>query len=160
MVDREDIGSWLDGPRSRTTTGEWRGQRLGMPRSGPGSLGSFGRRLVGVLIDWAIATLIAAGLFRAPLPFTAQAANGNESFTVLGVFGVMTLLLTATLGFTIGHRVVGLQVRALSQTGRVLPLQAFARTVLLCLFIPAVIWDKDGRGLHDKAANTVIVRAR
>ena len=131
-----------------------------MPQSGPGSLGSFGRRLVGVVIDWAISTLIAAGLFRTPLPFSAEAANGGGSFTVLGVFAVMTLLLTATLGFTIGHRLVGLQVRALSGTGRVLPLQAFARTVLLCLFIPAVIWDKDARGLHDKAANTVIVRAR
>ena len=132
-----------------------------MPQSGPGSLGSFGRRLVGVVIDWAISTLIAAGLFRTPLPFSAaKPPTAVRSFTVLGVFAVMTLLLTATLGFTIGHRIVGLQVRALSETGRVLPLQAFARTVLLCLFIPAVIWDKDGRGLHDKAANTVIVRAR
>jgi uncharacterized RDD family membrane protein YckC len=34
------------------------------------------------------------------------------------------------------------------------------RTVLLCLVIPAFIWDRDGRGLHDKAAGTVVVRAR
>ncbi len=131
-----------------------------MPQSGRNSLGSFGRRLVGVIVDWAIATIIAAGLFRAPLPFSAQATNGSANFTALGVFAVMNLLLVATLGFTIGHRLVGLQVRSLSGSGRVLPSQAFARTVLLCLFIPAVIWDKDGRGLHDKAANTVIVRAR
>jgi uncharacterized RDD family membrane protein YckC len=26
--------------------------------------------------------------------------------------------------------------------------------------IPATIWDRDGRGLHDKAAGTVVVRAR
>jgi uncharacterized RDD family membrane protein YckC len=32
------------------------------------------------------------------------------------------------------------------------------RTALLCLVIPAVVWDADGRGLHDKAAGTVIVR--
>ena len=32
------------------------------------------------------------------------------------------------------------------------------RTVLLCLFLPAMFWDKDGRGLHDKSAGTVIVR--
>ena len=43
---------------------------------------------------------------------------------------------------------------------RVLPLQALARTVLLCLFLPAVVWDRDGRGLHDKVPNTVIVRTR
>ncbi|MFE4466652.1 RDD family protein, partial [Oerskovia sp. NPDC056781] len=31
--------------------------------------------------------------------------------------------------------------------------------VLLCLVVPAVVWDGDGRGMHDKAAGTVIVRA-
>jgi hypothetical protein len=32
------------------------------------------------------------------------------------------------------------------------------RTVLLLLVIPAVIWDRDGRGLHDKAVHAVQVR--
>ncbi len=38
--------------------------------------------------------------------------------------------------------------------------QALTRTVLLCLFVPAVIWDRDGRGLHDKVPNTVVIRSR
>jgi uncharacterized RDD family membrane protein YckC len=33
------------------------------------------------------------------------------------------------------------------------------RTALLMLLVPAVIVDRDGRGLHDKAAGTVVVRA-
>jgi len=32
------------------------------------------------------------------------------------------------------------------------------RSALLCLVIPAVVWDRDGRGLHDTAAGTVLVR--
>ena len=32
------------------------------------------------------------------------------------------------------------------------------RTLLLCLVVPAAIWDGDGRGLHDKAAGTAVVR--
>ena len=32
------------------------------------------------------------------------------------------------------------------------------RSVLLALVIPAVIWDADQRGLHDKAVGTVLVR--
>jgi hypothetical protein len=32
------------------------------------------------------------------------------------------------------------------------------RTVLLCLAIPALIWDADLRGLHDRAAGTMLVR--
>jgi hypothetical protein len=32
------------------------------------------------------------------------------------------------------------------------------RTVLLCLAIPAFIWDRDQRGLHDRVAGTMLVR--
>jgi hypothetical protein len=32
------------------------------------------------------------------------------------------------------------------------------RTALLCIAIPALIWDRDGRGLHDRLARTVEVR--
>ena len=35
---------------------------------------------------------------------------------------------------------------------------ALVRSLLLCLVIPAVIFDPDHRGLHDKAMNTVLVR--
>jgi hypothetical protein len=32
------------------------------------------------------------------------------------------------------------------------------RTALLCLAIPALIWDADHRGLHDRVAGTMLVR--
>ena len=38
------------------------------------------------------------------------------------------------------------------------PGAALLRTGLLCLVIPAVIWDASGRGMHDVAAGTVILR--
>ena len=38
------------------------------------------------------------------------------------------------------------------------PLPALVRSLLLCLVVPAVIFDPDQRGLHDKAMNTVLVR--
>jgi uncharacterized RDD family membrane protein YckC len=160
VVDRKDFGSWLEGPRARTSAqDEYRGRDLGLPPSGPGSVAGFGIRLAGVVIDWGIAALIARGLFSVPLPFTQPPATGGQSFVVLGVFALMHLLLVGTIGYTIGHRIMGLQVRSLAG-GRVLPVQAIARTLLLCLFIPAVVWDRDGRGLHDKVPNTVIVRTR
>jgi uncharacterized RDD family membrane protein YckC len=34
------------------------------------------------------------------------------------------------------------------------------RTALLALFLPAVVTDRDGRGLHDLAAKTVVLRTR
>ena len=126
-----------------------------MPRAGRGSVGRFGRRLAGALIDWALCTLIASAIFDVPLPFTEVAGAG--SWVVLAVFAVEHLLLVGTLGSTLGHRIVGLQVR--SMDGRAArPFQVLVRTVLLCLFLPAMFWDRDGRGFHDKAAGTLILR--
>ena len=113
-------------------------------------------RLVGVVIDWTLCQLVAAALFSVPLPFT-ELATGRDSAVLLAVFAVENLLLVGTLGSTIGHRVVGLQVRSMDGRG-VRPVQAIVRTALLCLFLPAMFWDRDGRGLHDKAAGTLIAR--
>jgi uncharacterized RDD family membrane protein YckC len=130
-----------------------------MPRSGPGSIATFGVRFVALAIDWFLALLIARGLFGVPLPFSTPPATSVQNFIVLGVFGVMTLLLVGTIGMTIGHRIMGLQVCSLAG-GRASFLQALTRTLLLVLVIPAVVWDRDSRGLHDKVPNTVIVRTR
>ena len=37
------------------------------------------------------------------------------------------------------------------------PVRVVLRTFLLCLAVPALIWDRDGRGLHDKAAGSVVL---
>jgi uncharacterized RDD family membrane protein YckC len=153
VVDRRDIGSWLEGPGSRTgDPTAYPGQRLGMPRSGPGSIGRFGRRLVAVVIDWTLAQLVAHAIFAVPV-----GTAGPHSFVPLAIFAAENLLLVGTLGSTIGHRLLGLQVRDLTG-GVARPLQVLVRTALLCLFLPAMFWDRDGRGLHDRAAQTVIVR--
>jgi uncharacterized RDD family membrane protein YckC len=127
-----------------------------MPRTGRGSIARFGRRLVGVLIDWTACQLIAAALFDVPLPF-AGVASGNDTLILLGLFALENLLLVGTTGYTLGHRVVGLRVLSLDGQ-RARPFQVLVRTLLLCLFLPAMFWDKDGRSLHDRAAGTLIVR--
>src|SRR5688572_21282338 len=97
VVDRKDIGSWLEGPGARSgATTTFPGERLGMPREGAGSIGRFGRRLAGAFIDWALCTVIAFALFDVPLPFTEVA--GARSYVVLAVFAVENLLLVGTLG--------------------------------------------------------------
>lgn len=111
-------------------------------------MATLGRRVVALCIDWLLSMLISYLVFDA------------HSMATLGVFAVENLLLVSTLGYTVGHRVMGLQVRVLGGEGRMVGLwRGFVRTALLCLVIPAVVWDGDGRGMHDKAAGTVIVRA-
>ncbi|MCK9793286.1 RDD family protein [Isoptericola sp. 4D.3] len=150
-MSREDVGSWLEGGRREDAAG---GGRLGLPETGPGSLGRLGRRVVALLVDWAVATLIAY-LLTSPASFAAL-----DSWVTLLVFALENLLLVSTVGFTIGHRLLGLQVRTLGAPDGVAPgfARGAVRTVLLCLVIPAVVWDADGRGLHDRAAGTVLVR--
>lgn len=125
-----------------------------MPERGPGSLAPFGRRLLAVMLDWLICTVIASGLMGYRL-----GEGGLGPFKPLLVFVVMNLLLVGTLGSTIGHRALGLRVVRLSGASAG-PLPAAVRTLLLALVIPAVIWDRDTRGFHDKIAGTVPVRTR
>ena len=153
MIDRKDVGSWLGGPGpGRTGNPDYPGQRLGLPERGPGSLAPLGRRVVAVLVDWLICTVIAAGLLGYRL-----GESGAAPFKPLAVFVLMNVLLVGTLGFTIGHRLLGLRVVRLGGTNAG-PLLAVVRTVLLAVVIPAVIWDRDTRGFHDKLAGTVLVR--
>lgn len=144
MIDRKDISSWLEGPPSRGE-GHWPGQRLGRPRDGAGSIARPGRRLGALLVDWALCSLISAAFFN------------YDSMATLGIFALEQIILVGTLGYSVGHRVFGMQVQRLE--GRPAGLgAAIVRTLLICLVIPAVVFDEDQRGLHDRAVGTVLVR--
>lgn len=150
------MGSWLQGPESvrEERAGDYPGSDLGLPQQGPGSIARTGPRAVALVLDWALCSLIAGGLLGYRL-----GEPGAGSFKPLLVFVVENVLLVGTLGMTIGHRLLGLQV--LREDGeRAGFLAVLARTILLALVLPAVIWDKDQRGFHDKIARTMIVRTR
>ncbi|MGP7961144.1 RDD family protein [Sanguibacter sp. A247] len=144
MVSREDIGSWLEGAPSNGAGAA--GGSLGLPPEGTGSLATLGRRIPALFIDWFACMGVSALLF-----------DGNPTGT-LAVFFVENILLVGFLGFTLGHRVLGLGVRRIDGATFVGPLRAAVRALLLCVVIPAVVWDGDGRGLHDRGAGTVLVR--
>ena len=66
MDKRQAIGSWLSGPRAAAEEAGvdfgYRGQQLGLPEDGPGSIARPGRRLGALAVDWGISLLIAYGL--------------------------------------------------------------------------------------------------
>lgn len=154
MVDRRDIGSWLDGPQAATPKDEYPGQQLGLPAEGPGSIARMGRRVLALFIDWGLSMLVASAF----LGYRLAGGHESNSFGPLIVFFVENVLLVGTLGYTVGHRIMGLRVMA-AGGGYAGPLRALERTLLLCVFIPAAIWDRDNRGMHDRLAGTVIVRS-
>jgi len=144
VVDRKDIGSWLSGPDTSNIS-KYPGERLGLPETGHGSMARAGRRILAICIDWALSYLIAAAFFH------------SDSLAILAVFAVEQMVLVGTLGYSIGHRVMGIQVTRLDG-GPAGLLAGVVRAVLVCLVIPAVIADADHRGLHDRAMKTMLVR--
>ncbi|WP_345802606.1 RDD family protein [Microbacterium sp. AZCO] len=129
-----------------TQTGEtYPGERLGLPREGSGSVARLGRRVGAIFIDYGAAYLI-SGFW------------GWDAISILVIFAIIQLVFLPTLQGSPGHRIFGLRLVRLdgAWVGLWRPI---VRTVLLVLVIPAVIWDADQRGLHDKAAGTVLLRA-
>jgi uncharacterized RDD family membrane protein YckC len=126
------------------------GASLGLPADGAGRLASWPPRIGAFLVD-AVAAAFVAGLFTAPeLP-------GNGSLVAFAVVTVGTLVL---FGQTPGMRLLGLRLAHPSPGSRLAPWRAVVRTVLLCLLVPALVVDADGRGLHDRLTGTAVVHEK
>jgi uncharacterized RDD family membrane protein YckC len=125
-------------------TDAYPGKQLGLPEFGAGSVAGLGRRLGALVIDWLACTLI------------ALAAVRSQIWT-LAVFSAEVWLLTALTGFTIGKRLLGIRVARLD--GRPIGFGcALLRLVAFLLVVPPLVYDSDMRGLHDRAAKTVVIR--
>ncbi len=104
-----------------------------------------GRRILALIIDWGLSYLIAAAFF-----------DGNPN-AILAIFAAEQMILVGTLGYSVGHRIMGIHVTTLDGGAPGL-LVGVVRALLVCLVIPAVIADADHRGLHDRAMKTILVR--
>ena len=133
------------------------GERLGLPKTGSGSVGRLGRRVAALAIDYAAATLIASAFFGFR-QFDLPKEAGLTQFAPMIVFAVLQIVFIPTIGGSPGHRIVGMRL-VMMNGGWVGLWRPIVRTVLLILVIPAVIFDADQRGLHDKAVGTVLIRA-
>jgi uncharacterized RDD family membrane protein YckC len=113
-------------------------------------MATFGQRVVALFIDWIAALLISRALVGTPETLL-------ESFATLIIFALEVTILTWLWGSSFGQRLVG--IRVVGRTRRLGLVGAALRTVLICIVIPPVIWDSDGRGLHDRAVDSLVVRA-
>lgn len=153
---REDLGSWLEGtPGGSPVAPTSAGREVVLRTAG------LGRRVAALGLDW-LAGLAVAALIGPTDPQALNPLLGADPMLTLAVFAGSSAVLVGLTGHTIGHRVAGLRVVRLSPVGRHSDppglLAGAVRTGLLCLVLPAVVWDRSGRGLHDVAARTSIVR--
>ena len=120
------------------------GQGLGLPERGPGSVASMPRRILALFIDWLLSMLIAYWLT-------------HSQYWTIAVFAIEVYVLTATTGFTVGKRLVG--IRTVRTNGGLVGFRwAAVRTAILLTAIPPLLTDRDLRGMHDRASDTVVVR--
>ena len=147
MAEEQLAGSRQAAPASPAGTRQisaYPGERFGLPEEGPTSVPGMGRRLVALFIDWIVCAIIATGLL-------------HSQYWTLAFFAAETWILTALTGTTLGKRLLGMRVARLD--GKPVGFGwSLVRTILLLCVIPPLVIDADRRGLHDKAANTIVVR--
>ena len=142
MIDRKDLGSWMDGAPNEE--GYVKGSSLGLPADGPGAVAPFWRRQLSLLLDWGLCMLVSALVF------------SGDPLANLVLFVAVNLLFLSLFGATPGQFV--LRVRVLPVSGRSpMILRAAVRTVLMLLLLPAVVWNRDAQPLHDVVAGTAVV---
>jgi uncharacterized RDD family membrane protein YckC len=134
----------------------YRGEKLGLPGDGRGSLAPTGPRLLAFVVD-SIASALVAALF--------AHRNGGKTFAdqLPGAWSLVPFALDYIVGVlvagrTLGMFLTGLRVIRVGRDAPVDPVRIIVRTVLLCLFVPALVFDRDGRGMHDRLTDTAVVR--
>jgi len=148
------IESWLPGS-AVDAVGEHPGERFGLPATGIGSTVGFGRRLAALTVDWLLGYLIA-------ILFNGWDAVGGSTFSwaVLGVWFLLTAVGVALFGASPGKTLLGLRVASIDAAAVIGVPRALLRTALIAVVLPPLVRDADGRGWHDWAARTVVVRTR
>lgn len=131
--------------QQRYSNDQWPGKRIGLPAEGRRSIARLGRRLAAIAIDWAFAVVVSIAFFN------------YDALATLGIFVTAQIVLLVTANGSFGHLIMGLRVVPLA--GGYLGIwRPIVRTLLMAIVIPAVIWDSDQRGMHDRLAGTLLVR--
>ncbi len=138
-----------------TAPQRYRGEKLGLPATGSGSISTGGARLGAFVVD-----ALASGLIAALFVHGGSGAAGRlpQSWSLVPL-AIDYLVGTLVAGRTLGMYLFGLRLVRVDRTTAVGPVRIVVRTLLLFLFVPAVVFDRDGRGLHDRLSDTAVVQA-
>lgn len=102
-------------------------------------------RLVALFLDNALSQLI------------ARTFSSEHYGIPLLVMITEIVVFTWLVGGSVGQRLMRIRVASLNKP-RLSLIDVLMRTFLLALVIPAAIYDRDQRGLHDRAVGSVVVR--
>lgn len=116
---------------------------------------SWNRRILALVVDW-FASIGVVMLF---IGFGGWLEDPAAGMYTLGVFVLESSFLIALAGGSFGQLATRLRVIRYDGTPRPLDLlRAVLRQVLVALVIPPLVFRPDGRGLHDMAVGSAVVR--
>ena len=86
----------------------------------------------------------------------AEYGSRDSVLATLAIFALEIIVLTWLTGSSFGQRILGIAV--VSETGGRLSLwRIIVRTLLICIVIPALVYDSQRRGLQDLAVGSRVV---
>lgn len=97
------------------------------------------------MIDWAIAVALSVAFF------------SYDALMTLLIFIGMQIVMTVVVNASVGHALLGLRVVPM-EGGLLGVWRPVVRALLIALVIPAMMWDDNNRGLHDRASRTILLR--
>jgi uncharacterized RDD family membrane protein YckC len=116
---------------------------------------SWARRILALVVDWLASTFVVILLLGGVEEWSGSRSAGAY---VLAVFVLESALFTALSGGSFGQ--VATRLRVVRENGDprpIGPLKALVRQALIALVIPPLVYQPDGRGLHDLAAGSAVV---
>lgn len=161
---REVAGSWLNGPTSTSDEPpqRFKGEKLGLPEHGEGSLAPLGIRAGALIVDW----FLAYGVVGLIVTLFGSSVLGGETFAAVaswavpliwGVAGVVCVWLFAQ---TPGQAVFGIGTARVDAVERVGIIRSLIRVLFIFFLLPPLVQNEDGRGMHDRATGTALIRTR
>ena len=125
------------------------GYYLGMTNHERGEVAGMGRRFAALTLDWLMSWAVGSLAF--------DQAEGRPIW-IAAIFFFEIVLFTALTGSSAGQRILKLSVGTYPEGDSLSFGKIVLRTILILLVIPAVVFDSDGRGLHDRIVHSAVFK--
>lgn len=121
-----------------------------------------GVRVGALIVDWAFAYALVGVIvaFGGPGVFGADSFSGALSWAVPAIWAVIGVVCVLLFAQTPGQAMFGIGTARVDAEERVGFVRAIVRVIFVFFLIPPLVQDEDGRGMHDRATGTALIRTR
>ena len=135
---------------------------MGLPQSGQGALAPLGTRFGALLVDWflaygAVGLIVTLG---GPQLLGGDSLASVSSWAVPLIWGIAGVVCVWLFAQTPGQALLGIGTARIDADERVGLPRAVVRVLFIFFLLPPLIQDEDGRGMHDRATGTALIRTR